>query len=154
MSVKVLVSRQEAYAPHVEDYLEILLPTEMVRSSGAVRRKSIPAGTFVALASYKIGAGSVLRLANLSMMAGSASVWNLRGAFGTLYYYLEAAGGVHLLGQQLAPVHVVTPGGGTYFRVGPFGTFGACTGTIRYLVTFEGMAVQRRPYGSAPSAPT
>jgi hypothetical protein len=154
MATEVRVIREERYAPHIEEYLERLLPTETVLKSGAMNRKTIPAGTFVPLASYKLGAGSPLRITHLGLEAGSAAVFQLRWGAGTLYYYLEAAGGVTLLGEPEAPVHVIPVAAGTYFRVGPFGTYGACTGTIRYFVRFEGVAVQRRVYGSAPNMPT
>ena len=150
---EVHVTRGEIYAPHIEDYLENLLPTETVKKSGAKRRISIPAGTFVPLASYLLGAGSVLRLTHLGLEAGSVAIFQLRWGAGTLWYYLEAAGGINQLGEPLAPIHAIGPAGGTYFRVGPYGTFGACTGTIRYFTRFEGIAVQRRMYASAPTPP-
>lgn len=152
--VQVKVVRSERYAPHIEDYLEDMLPTEVVVKSGSKRRISIPAGTYLKLASYLVGAGSVLRVTRLSVGAGSASIFQLTDPNGTLQTYIESAGGIELVGEPGAPVHVAKScNPGSYFTVGFFGTYGACTGTIRYFAGFEGIAVQRRVFASAPTAP-
>lgn len=104
--VEYIVGRKEIYDPSIEEWVKEELPTFTIKRS--VRHVRTSTGTTTLLGSYETGPGTVLRVTRLEFGATSATEYFVRDREGTVgFYYLEAAGQIHLLGAPKSPVMVL-----------------------------------------------
>lgn len=98
------VSRKEIYDPSIEEWVKEELPTFSIKRTEKI--KNVSPGTL--MTSYSTGPGTVIRITRLEFSANQAAEFFVRDREGTVgFYYLEAAGQVHLLGAPTSPVMIL-----------------------------------------------
>lgn len=102
--VEHIVNRKEIYDPSIEEYVKEELPTFSIKRTEKI--KNVSPGTL--MTSYSTGPGSVIRITRLEFSANQSAEFFVRDREGTVgFYYLEAAGQVHLLGAPTSPVMIL-----------------------------------------------
>ena len=124
------IQRKEIYDPAFEEFVDVELPTVSIKDAARVAHEDA-GGT---LLERTFSGGTVMRITFLRFTAGAAQEFFMQDRNGTFDYpYLEAAGVETMLGEPMAPIHVVE---GT-FKIGASGSFGG-SGTFA-SVAYEGI---------------
>ncbi len=102
--VEHIVSRKEIYDPSIEEFVKEELPTFSIKRTEKI--KNVSPGTLMTY--YSTGPGSVIRITRLEFSADREAEFFVRDREGTVgFYFLEAAGQVHLLGAPTSPVMIL-----------------------------------------------